>query len=69
VNLNEYFNTLPHGSKVDFAKRLGITKTWMSLIISGRRVPSGALCNMIERISQGKVKREELRPDIFGDVK
>jgi DNA-binding transcriptional regulator YdaS (Cro superfamily) len=69
MNLNEYFQTLPHGSKVEFAKQLGITKTWMSLITSGRRVPSGPLCYLIERISHGKVTREELRPDIFGSVK
>jgi DNA-binding transcriptional regulator YdaS (Cro superfamily) len=65
MNLHEYFEDKPRGCKTQFALKLGITKTYLSLIVSGRRVPSPPLCNLIERHTQGKVKREELRPDIF----
>jgi DNA-binding transcriptional regulator YdaS (Cro superfamily) len=65
MNLAEYFQTQPRGSKNDMANRLGVTKTWLSLIISGKKIPSPALCNTIELITKGKVKRKELRPDIF----
>ena len=68
MNLKEYFNQLPHGSKHEFANELGITKTWLSLIISGKKLPSGALCKLIQKCTNGKVTRSELRPDIFGEV-
>ena len=43
MNLKDYFNNLPHGSKAELAIKLGITKTWLSLIISGKKMPSGPL--------------------------
>lgn len=68
MNLKEYFSQLPHGSKHELANKLGITKTWLSLIISGKKMPSGSLCNLIQKFTNGKVSRAELRPDLFGDV-
>jgi DNA-binding transcriptional regulator YdaS (Cro superfamily) len=68
MNLHEYFEDKPRGFKTQFAKKVGITKTWLSQIISGRQIPSPPLCNAIERFTDGHVKREELRPDIFGDT-
>jgi hypothetical protein len=68
MNLKEYFGELPHGSKIELASKLGITKTWLSLIISGKKLPSGSLCNMIQKMTDGKVSRADLRPDLFGDV-
>ena len=68
MNLKDYFNNLPHGSKAELAGKLGITKTWLSLIISGKKMPSGPLCNMIQKLTDGKVSRAALRPDLFGDV-
>ena len=68
MQLKDYFENKPHGSKVSFAKSLGITKTWLSLIMSGRKLPSASLCATIERITNKKVKRKDLRPDLFGGV-
>lgn len=65
MQLKEYFENKPHGSKVEFAKSLGITKTWLSLIMSGRKLPSPSLCITIEKLTNKKVKRKELRPDLF----
>ena len=65
MQLKDYFINKPRGSQVDFARSLGITKTWLSLIMSGRKVPSVALSIKIEELTKKKVKRKELRPDIF----
>jgi len=51
------------------ARKLGVSKTWMSLIISGRQLASPELSGAIERYTKGQVKRTTLRPDIFGDLK
>ena len=51
MQLKEYFENKPHGSKADFAKSLGVTKTWLSLIMSGRKTPSPFLCIEIERLT------------------
>lgn len=69
MTLKKYFADLPRGSKVSMAHSLGITKTWLSLLISGRRKPSAALSNAIESYTNGKITRKELRPDLFGDIK
>jgi len=68
MQLKDYFDSKPHGSKVEFARSLGITKTWLSLIMSGRKVPSAFLCTEIERLTKKKVKRKDLRPDLFSGV-
>lgn len=69
MTLEEYFRDKPRGAKIDLAKKLGISKTWMSLLISGREMPSASLSLMIEKFTNGKVKRKSLRPDLFGEIK
>lgn len=69
MTLQEYFATKPIGSQVAFAKRLRISKTWMTLITNGHRVPSPALATLIHQLTDGAVTREELRPDIYGVLK
>jgi len=69
MTLREYFAGKPHGSKADMAKALGISRTWMALVISGLRIPSPELALEIERITNGEVRRVDLRPDLFGEVK
>ena len=66
MNLKDYFNQLPHGSKHEFAKQLGITKTWLSLIISGKKMPSLRLVDAIEKLTNKKVTLVDLRTDIYG---
>ena len=51
------------------ATKLGVSKTWMSLVISGRALASPELSVAIERYTKGQVTRKTLRPDIFGDLK
>jgi len=69
MTLIEFFEAKPRGAKIAMAKKLGVSKTWLSLVISGRKVPSPELSGAIERYTRGLVKRTTLRPDIFGELK
>lgn len=66
MTLREFFKGRPRGAKSEMAKELGISKTWLSLIISGSVAPSPALSVAISHYTKGKVPRKVLRPDIFG---
>lgn len=65
MTLAEYFETDVRGAKSEMAEYLGITKTWMALLIAKRRKPSPALAVAIEKATAGLVTRQELRPDLF----
>jgi DNA-binding transcriptional regulator YdaS (Cro superfamily) len=67
MTLEEYFATEPIGAKMEMAGYLGITKEWMSKLISRspKYVCSAALAKRIEEATQGLVTRKELRPDLF----
>ena len=69
MTLKSYFLPLPRGSKVSMARALGISKTWLSLIINGQKSPSAQLSKEIEKNTKGVVMREDLRPDLFGVLK
>ena len=66
MTLTDYFEGKPRGAKIALARKLGISKTWLSLIMSGRQLPSPELARDIEIHTGRKVKRADLRPDIFG---
>ena len=69
MTLIEYFEDKPRGAQIALARQLGVSKTWMSQIVNGRHVPSAGLALMIEKFTNGKVKRKTLRPDLFGEIK
>ena len=66
MSLEHYFSDKGRGSKAQLARDLGITKTWLSLLITGRRVPSATLAIDIER--RTGISRKALRPDLFGEA-
>jgi DNA-binding transcriptional regulator YdaS (Cro superfamily) len=66
MTLNEFFADKPRGARLNLAKTLGISKTWLSLVSTGRKLPSPELAKQIELHTGRKVKRVDLRPDIFG---
>lgn len=66
MNLKQYFKDEPYGAKKEMAEYLGITQTWLGLLINGTRKPSWVLAKKIEKATQGFVSAEELRPDVFG---
>lgn len=69
MTLEKFFEGKPRGSKLLMAKSLGISKTWLSLVISSRKQASPELCVEIERYTRGAVSRRNLRPDVFGDIR
>ena len=69
MTLKEYLETQPWGTQRDLCKLLGVSKTWLSLITNGHRVPSAHLAYQIEQQTDGRVTRKDLRPDLFGDIK
>lgn len=66
MTLQDYFAGKERGAKAVMAQALGISRTWLSLIITKRELPSAELAVAIEKYTKGKVKRKTLRPDIFG---
>lgn len=66
MNLKSYFKTQPYGSKTELANRLGITLTWLGLLIRKARKPSPELAKKIEKATKGQVTAHDLRPDLFG---
>lgn len=65
LTLRQYFDGEPHGAKKEMADYLGITPTWMSLLIAESRRPSPELAKKIEQATQGLVPASLLRPDLF----
>lgn len=65
MNLKKYFKDEPFGSKKEMADYLGISPTWLALIINQNRKVSPQLAKKIEKATQGLVTAKELRPDIF----
>jgi DNA-binding transcriptional regulator YdaS (Cro superfamily) len=66
MTLEQYFSDKHRGAKADLARDLGITRTWLSLLVSGREVPSATLSIEIER--RTGINRKYLRPDLFGEA-
>jgi DNA-binding transcriptional regulator YdaS (Cro superfamily) len=67
MNLKQYFKDEPYGSKKEMAEYLGITPTWLGLLIRKARRPSPELAKKIEKATQKLVTAKELRPDLFED--
>lgn len=66
MKLNDYFLDKPYGSKAALAAAIGISKTWMSQLVTGREQCSPALALKIEKATNGAVTREDLLPELFG---
>jgi DNA-binding transcriptional regulator YdaS (Cro superfamily) len=65
MTLTEYFADRPRGAKAQMAEQLGISRTWLSLVISGRETCSAEMAAAIHKLTDGAVSREDLRPDLF----
>ena len=64
MNLRSFLATLPRGGVAEFARKVGITPVYLSQLSSSQdgREPSPELCVVIERESNGAVRRWDLRP-------
>lgn len=63
MNLKEYLEQLERGAAAKLAAELGISKSYLSQLASGAAPISPARCVEIERATNGKVTRKDLRPD------
>ena len=64
--LREWLKSQGRGSQQKLAQKLGVSETWMSLLVNGRVPCSPVLATAIHQVTEGAVNRLELRPDIFG---
>jgi len=60
MTLQEYFADKPRGSKVEMCKQLGITKSWLSLIITKQKKPGRSLALIISMYTDDQVPTYEL---------
>lgn len=56
-----------HGRSVMLAKHLGVTPTFVSGWITGKKAVPAGHCQAIVRITAGAVSLQELRPDDWAD--
>jgi DNA-binding transcriptional regulator YdaS (Cro superfamily) len=68
MTLKEYFAEEPWGSRQEMANHLGISATYMSLLIHSKRKASKVLSIALESATQGLVKRQDMRPDLFPET-
>ena len=60
MTLEEYFKNKPRGSKVEMCRTLGITKSWLSLIISKKKPAGKSLAILIAMYTDDEVNAQEL---------
>lgn len=56
------------GSQQKLAEALGVTAAAVNHVVMGRRSIPAAWCPVIEKLTQGKVVCEQLRPDVAWGV-
>nr|WP_242650091.1 helix-turn-helix domain-containing protein [Rodentibacter trehalosifermentans] len=66
LKLKNYLANRPRGFKADFARKIGISKSFLRQIETGQsRIPI-YLAKKIEIVTDKAVKKAELRPDVWG---
>lgn len=62
MDLKTYLATAPGGG-VQLAEQLGVAPAYLSQMVNGHRAISPERCVAIEKATDGKVTRRDLRPD------
>lgn len=57
------------GGQTSLATLIGVTPSFVSQWVTGARPIPATRCIAIEAATTGRVTREELRPDVFGEVR
>jgi DNA-binding transcriptional regulator YdaS (Cro superfamily) len=65
MTLKELFKSMPRGAQKELALLVGVTQTWMTLVVNGHQRPSAELAARIADATDGKVTLKDLRPDLF----
>jgi len=60
MTLEEYFKNKPRGAKAEMCRTLGITKSWLSLIIGGKKPAVKSLAILIMMYTADEVDAQEL---------
>jgi hypothetical protein len=60
MTLEEYFKDKPRGAKTEMCRTLGITKSWLSLIIGGKKPAGRSLAILIAMYTDDEVSAAEL---------
>ena len=71
MKLTDYFEHIEHNSERRAARRkfaadIGASESSIYSWLNGNRRPSYKFAYRIERYTSGLIKKEELRPDIYG---
>lgn len=53
-------------SETQFAKECGVSQGMVNQMTKGHKKPGWSTCLKIEQVTEGKITRQQLRPDIFG---
>ena len=67
MDIREYFTKHP-GSQLALAKLLTVTPGFVNHLAMGRRPVPIKYCLQIERYTEGKVTRRDLRPNDFAQI-
>jgi len=65
MNLAKYLSSKPRGFKSSFAREIGISPAFLRQIETGYTSCPWLLARKIERVTNGKVRKSDLRPDIW----
>ena len=65
MELRQYLDSIPRGGATALASTIGISSVYLSQLAARQdgRKPSPELCVQIERATERKVTRRDLRPD------
>lgn len=66
MDLKTYCSTVE--SQTSLAKRLGVSQGFIWQVLNGRSRITAERAIAIEKVTEGKVSKHTLRPDIFGPV-
>lgn len=56
------------GGQTKFAEALGISQQGVSYLVTKAKNVSAEIAVAIDKATNGKIKKSDLRPDIFGDA-
>lgn len=65
MELKNYLADRPRGFKADFARKIGISKSFLRQIETGEAKTPIYLARKIEAVTEKAVKKAELRPDVW----
>ena len=66
MDMKEFLKSIKREEREQLANAVGSSVAYFHQIAGGHRKPSARLCVLLEKHSNGLLKKESLRPDYFG---